>query len=55
MEGKVINFKPCSPLKHYHALTEKCHAVCHDSHNLPLVARLKTLMHNNKIILIHLI
>ena len=32
MAGKVINIKFCSPLKLYHGLTGKCHAICHYSY-----------------------
>jgi len=40
MAGKVQNFKVCSPLKLYHGLTEKYHAICHYSYNFPLYAML---------------
>jgi len=36
MAGKVLNIKVCSPLKLRSGLTEKCHAICHYSYNLPL-------------------
>ena len=35
MAGKVQNIKVCSPLKFYHGLTGKCHAIYHYSYNLP--------------------
>ena len=41
MAGKVQNFKVCNPLKHYHGLTGKSHAICHNSYNLPLATIFK--------------
>lgn len=38
MAVKVVYLKACSPLKLHHGLTEKCHAHCHYSYNLPLYA-----------------
>ena len=39
MAGKVLNIKVCNPLKLRSGLTEKKHAICHYSYNLPLYAR----------------
>ncbi len=41
MAGEVPNIKVCSPLKLRSGLTEKFHATCHYSYNLPLTASLK--------------
>ena len=38
MAGDVLNIKVCSPLKLHNGLTEKHHAICHYSYNLPLWA-----------------
>ena len=35
MAGNVVNIKVCSPLKLRSGLTEKYHAICHYSYNLP--------------------
>ena len=40
MAGNVNNFKVYSPLELHHGLTEKHHAICHYSYNLPFVHNL---------------
>jgi len=48
MAGKVLNIKVCNPLKLHSGLTEKYHAICHYSYNLPLWARVGNQTAKNK-------
>lgn len=41
MEGDVVNFKLCSPLKPRSGLSGNYHAICHCSYNLPLCVSVK--------------
>jgi hypothetical protein len=49
MAGKVLNIKVCNPLKLHSGLTEKYHAICHYSYNLPLADTPKRLTVQNLI------
>ena len=50
MAGKVHNIMVCRPLKLYHGLTGKYHAICHYSYNLPLCTS-KKITHNQFIVI----